>query len=329
MNIYGLNLTIANNCVIICNQKEGDIVDNRMNDAYVEYFPLDSFVKGITLNASVLEHLQDTNNSFSNYLTKISSFDDQYIIDYWIYLLYEELKYSQKIENMKFNKIDLLSSKVFFDTLSVSHKRIHGLHNFAVRGEYEPTFNYRKEEVNVSRYNQDGKEEIFWRGAKAKDIDKFMNDFIKIYKQKDISLLMSNPFLKSSLIHLLFIRIHPYIDGNGRTARLLHNAKFTESINNIYGTSLKISPLNLSESIYANKITYTKAIDDIFFDLKHDNNEAINYWFEIMLRMADEQIYASETKLDNIDRAELKMLADCSHDDDYKTNLTKVKGIRK
>ena len=304
-------------------------MDNRMNDAFVEFFPLDDFVKKIVLNSSVLEHLQDTNNNFSNYLTKISSFDDQYIIDYWIYLLYEELKYSQKIENMKFNKINLLSSTVFFDTLSISHKRIHGLHNFAVRGEYEPTFSYRKNEVNVSRYNQDGEEEIFWRGARAKDIDRFMNDFIKIYKQKDISLLMSNPFLKSSLIHLLFIRIHPYIDGNGRTARLLHNAKFTESINNIYGTSLKISPLNLSESIYANKISYTKAIDDIYFDIKHDNNDALNYWFEIMLRLADEQIFASETKLDNIDRAELKMLADCSHDDAYKTNLTKVKGIRK
>ena len=46
---------------------------------------------------------------------------------------------------------------------------------------------------------------------------------------------MSNPFLKSALIHLLFLRIHPYADGNGRTARLLHNSKFTASINSIYG----------------------------------------------------------------------------------------------
>ena len=84
-----------------------------------------------------------------------------------------------------------------------------------------------------------------------------MNDFIQIYKRKDISLLMSNPFLKSSLIHLLFLRIHPYADGNGRTARLLHNAKFTDSINRLYGMKLKISPLNLSESIYLNKKFYS------------------------------------------------------------------------
>ena len=64
-------------------------------------------------------------------------------------------------------------------------------------------------------------------------------------------------------MHLLFVRIHPYSDGNGRTARLIHNIKFTESINKLYGMKLKISPLNLSKSILLNKITYVKRIDNI------------------------------------------------------------------
>ena len=301
-----------------------------MNSEIVEYFPLEKFVDKITLKPSVLEHLQDTNHDFKNYIKKISSYDDNYIIDYWIYLLYEELHYSQKIENMDFKKIDLLKKAVFFDTLTISNKRIHGLHNFAVKGEYAPTFDYRDTEVNVSRFNSKGEEEIFWRGAQAKDIDKFMNDFIKIYKHNDISLIMSNPFLKSSLIHLLFIRIHPYIDGNGRTARLLHNAKFTESINNIYGTKLKISPLNLSESIYLNKPSYVNAIDNIYFDLKHDNTDAINVWFNTMLNMADEQIYCSSNKLDNVDSKLLKDIQTDSYDEfDYINNKMKVKVLKK
>lgn len=301
-----------------------------MNSEIVEYFPLEKFVDKITLKPSVLEHLQDTNHDFKNYIKKISSYDDNYIIDYWIYLLYEELHYSQKIENMDFKKIDLLKKAVFFDTLTISNKRIHGLHNFAVKGEYAPTFDYRDTEVNVSRFNSKGEEEIFWRGAQAKDIDKFMNDFIKIYKHNDISLIMSNPFLKSSLIHLLFIRIHPYIDGNGRTARLLHNAKFTESINNIYGTKLKISPLNLSESIYLNKPSYVNAIDNIYFDLKHDNTDAINAWFNTMLNMADEQIYCSSNKLDNVDSKLLKDIQTDSYDEfDYINNKMKVKVLKK
>ena len=119
---------------------------------------------------------------------------------------------------------------------------------------------------------------------------------------------LSNPFLKSSLIHLLFIRIHPYVDGNGRTARLLHNSKFTEIINRVYNTRLKISPLNLSQSILLNKPTYIKALDNIYFDVKHDTNDAINYWFDIMLNMADEQIFLSSNKLDDIDSSFLKDL---------------------
>ena len=133
-----------------------------------------------------------------------------------------------------------------------------------------------------------------------------MTDFIKIYKKNDISILMNNPFLKSALIHLLFIRIHPYLDGNGRTARLLHNSKFTDSINRIYGTKLKISPLNLSRSIALNKISYTKAINQIYFDLEHDSNAAINNYFNMMLNMADEQIYFSSEELDKIDPKFLK-----------------------
>ena len=302
--------------------------ENGMNDAYVDYFSLEEYVDRIILLPYVLEHLQDTNNDFKNYIKKISKFEDNYVIDYWIYLLYEELKYSQKIENMDFKKINILNDTVFFDTLNISNKRIHGLHNFAMRGECDPTFDYRKTDVNVSRYNSKGEEEIFWRGARYQDVLKFMNDFIKIYKHNDISLLMSNPFLKSALIHLLFIRIHPYTDGNGRTARLLHNSKFTESINNIYGTKLKISPLNLSESIYLNKPSYVRAIDNIYFDLKHDSNDAINAWFNTMLNMADEQIYSSSNKLDSIDSSYLKE----NMETEYNANTNKkmkVKSLKK
>ena len=301
-------------------------VPNGMNSDIVEYFSLDEYVDRIVLFPYVLEHLQDTNHEFINYIKKISKYDEDYIINYWIYLLYEELKFNQKIENIDFTKIDLLHDTVFFDTLKISNKRIHGLHNFAMRGQCEPTFDYRKSDVNVSRYKSNGEEEIFWRGARYQDIDRFMSDFIKIYKRNDISLLMSNPFLKSSLIHLLFLRIHPYTDGNGRTARLLHNAKFTETINKIYGTRLKISPLNLSESIYLNKPTYTRAIDNIYFDLIHDSNDAINDWFNVMLNMADEQIYASSNKLDLVDDYYFKE----NHQDDKHTNTKmRVRSIKK
>ena len=39
---------------------------------------------------------------------------------------------------------------------------------------------------------EDGTEDIFWRGANPEDVNKFMTDFINIYKQSGTSLLFSS-----------------------------------------------------------------------------------------------------------------------------------------
>lgn len=77
--------------------------------------------------------------------------------------------------------------------------------------------------------------------------------------------------------------------------------EFTEMINKLYGTRLKLSPLNISESILINKITYVKRIDNIYFDIKHDCNIEINAWFNFILDMIDEQLYKAINKLEKID----------------------------
>lgn len=279
---------------------------NGMNSDYVDYFSLEDYISRIKLLPRVLEHLEETNKEFDKYINELFKYDEEYIINYWIYLLYIELISNQKIESLKQDESRILDNKIFFDTLSINHKRIHTLHNFITEGELEPTFSYRDGEVNVSKINSDGSEDIFWRGVKAEDVIKFMNDFIKVYKQGGTSLIFSNPFLVSSLMHLLFLRIHPYSDGNGRTARIIHNIKFTESINKLYGSRLKISPLNISESILINKITYVKRIDNIYFDIKHDSNNEINAWFDFILDMVDEQLYKSMNMLQEIDSSLIK-----------------------
>lgn len=160
---------------------------------------------------------------------------------------------------------------------------------------------YRDNEVRVSAMIG-GEEKIYWYGAKPSDVKPFMDDFIKFYKTKSLSVIDSNPFLKSALAHLLFVRIHPFSDGNGRTARMIHNMKFTESINNIYGMKLKLCPLNLSQNILLNQFTYVNRIDDIYFDLEHDSNHEINRWFDFMLNMVDEQLYYSKMRIPRFKR---------------------------
>ena len=281
---------------------EMPINEHGMNSDYVSYFPIEEYVAKIDLTPELLDHLELTSNEFDKYMNKLGEYNREHIVEYWIYLLYRELESSHHIENREFCAKSIVENGVFFEHMAINHKRIHELHNFVTSGYMEPTFNYRNVPVNVSHINSDGTEDIFWRGVNPEDVSRFMRDLIKVYKQNKIALLYSNPFLVSSLMHLLFVRIHPYTDGNGRTSRVIHNIKFTEAINRLYGMKLKISPLNLSESILLNKITYNKRINQIYFDLDHDTNDAINAWFDFILDMADEQIYRASNMLKKIPR---------------------------
>lgn len=279
---------------------------NGMNPNKISYFSMEEYVDRIKLDTFVLDHLNETNKEFDNYLRKLASYGNYPMVQYWIDSLRKELNYSQGIENKEaFYFDDIERSGVFFDTLQISHARIKNIHQFVTKSDTKT--DYRKGEVRVSAIDNNLNEKIFWYGVEPEDLKLFLDDFIKIYKNNSISFLDSNPFLKSSLIHLLFMRIHPFGDGNGRTARMLHNIKFTDSINKIYGMNLKICPLNLSHSIFINKPTYARRIDDIYFDLEHDCNEEINRWFNFLLNMIDEQIYYHNNRISKLDRS-LKQL---------------------
>lgn len=306
-----------------------------MNSDFIKLFELEEYVSRIKLLPRLLEHLESTNRDFDDYMKKLAQYKDVDIINYWVFLLYNELKYNQKIENTKFNIATLADKSVFFDTLNITHKRIHELHNFVIEkdineGILTPTDEYRKVPVNVSRYTEEGREEIFWRGVNPEDVQTFMNNFIRIYKSGATSLLFSNPFLTSSLMHLLFVKIHPYTDGNGRTARVIHNIKFTEMINKLHGMRLKLSPLNLSQSIALNKITYAKRINNIYFDVENDTNMAINMWFDFILDMVDEQIYHSSNRLETVNVSNLQKITNItgSSSDGVAMRLSRIKPRR-
>ena len=267
----------------------------------INYFDLEDFVSNIHLSKNVLEHMQETNLSFDKYFKKLSKYDDEFQLYFWISLAYDEIKNSNFVEYHNLKKFDFNEKNLFFDSLNISNNRIHNIHKFVMKDENDDNAGrYRTNEVKVSNIEKD-KEEIFWYGVKAKDVKNFMNSFIKIYKSNSMSVLDSNPFLKSALIHLLFVKIHPYRDGNGRTARTLHNIKFTEILNRIYKMNLKICPVNLSESINVNLITYINALDNTYFDLEHDNNEVLNYWFNFILNMYDEQLFSKQIMIDDME----------------------------
>lgn len=275
----------------------------------INYFDLFDFISKIKLDPFVLEHMEDVNKSFDEYFKKLSKLEDKFVLYFLTSLARDEINYNQKVENHKINDFDFSMGNLFFDSLEVNHNRIHNLHKFVMKDNEEKEKHgvYRKNEARVSKI-EGNTEEIYWYGVEPEDINKFMDTLLEVYKSRKPSVMDSNPFIKSSLIHLLLAKIQPYFDGNRRTARSLHNIKFTEIINEIYGMDLKICPINLSESISLNILSYIKVLNNTYFDLDHDNNEIINYWFNLMLNLYEEQLYRNQYIIDNMDSHVQKIL---------------------
>ncbi len=270
------------------------------NPNKVHYFNLFDYISKIKIDSNTLEHMEETNKEFDKYMKKLLSYKEEDIVHLWLIETANELVSSSRIEKHIIDKHETLKKDLFFDTLDMTHERIHSLRNF-VMDDGQNLHEYRTTPVRVSYMDRLGEEHIYWHGAEPEDVNKFMDNYIDVYKSSDLSVMNSNPFLKSAIIKLLFIRIHPYTDGNGRTSRLLYSIKFTENVNKLYETNFKLCPLNISERILVNQPTYVKRLDNIYFDLQHDCNEEINDWFNFILNMADEQLYYLQNNLESLE----------------------------
>ena len=252
----------------------------------VKYFDLNDYINKISLDENLLWHMEDTNEAFDKYLKELSNYSPYAVLYFLISSFRDEMVSSNKIENHLIDPLEITEKNMFIEGSAMSHKRIKDLHSFALKLDESE---YRSGDAWVG-YQENGENYIYWYGVEAEDVKKFMDSFIDIYRNRSLSSIYSNPFIKSSLLHLLFVRIHPFGDGNGRTARLIHNIKFTDIVNKACNVNFMISPLHLSKSILNNQEMYARILNSIYFDLEHDNSEAINRWFEYMLNMYDEQL---------------------------------------
>jgi Fic family protein len=92
---------------------------------------------------------------------------------------------------------------------------IKNLHHLVLKGiDNKNAGTYRSKNVGVVK--SDGEIHSFTEPLK---IEEEMQRFIEWLHSQTIE----EPILLSALVHLKFVSIHPFIDGNGRTARLLMN----------------------------------------------------------------------------------------------------------
>lgn len=276
-----------------------------INPEKVTYFDLGDFVKKIRLNDSVKRTLSTTDEMFDEYIKQLSHIyenDLDSLVYAWLDQGIKEQLFSNRIENHTILFSEMAKADLFFEKLSISHERIKKIHKFVCqKGTTHGSIvgDYRKQPASVGTF-KNGEYILYWNGAEEIDVKKFMDSFIEFYKTNSLSSLYNNPFIKASLAHLLFVRIHPFGDGNGRTARIIQNIAFTNGINKIYGTKLKLSPLNVSQCIEKSKPEYVDILNRIHFNLDYDNNELINRWLRYMLYKYQEQINFQESRIGKI-----------------------------
>ncbi len=90
--------------------------------------------------------------------------------------------------------------------------------------------NYRTDEFGPMRVisGYEGKEKVHYEAPEASVLDKEMNDLIEyINKADDVDLL-----IKAGIVHLWFVILHPFDDGNGRIARALTDMLLARSDEN-------------------------------------------------------------------------------------------------
>ncbi|HEY5463431.1 MAG TPA: Fic family protein [Hanamia sp.] len=116
------------------------------------------------------------------------------------------------------------------------------------------------------------------------EMEKFYNDLETLLKQK---LSLQKVFYYASFLHLVFVKIHPYDDGNGRTARLIEKWFLAEKL----GSQTWL--IQSEKNYYLNHKTYYKNIRLLGMEYERlDYSKAMPF-----LRMLPQSLTLNEEKL--------------------------------
>lgn len=178
--------------------------------------------KDLQVGFDALQDAEISTDSFSFYTSVSSVFSSK--------IEGESIELDSYIKHKKFGiefqpdyakKIDdLYSAYIFAKTAILNQENVSGAHKllskhllaahqqgkFRSQNMYVTTTDGKIEYVAVTPYEVAGEMEKFY-----KDIEMLLNEVLSIQEV----------FFFASLIHLVFVKIHPWTDGNGRSARLL------------------------------------------------------------------------------------------------------------
>lgn len=137
--------------------------------------------------------------------------------------------------------------------------------------------------ITMGKYRQgpvyivNGLGQIVYEGPSYEKVPQMMEHFLEwINEDKNL-----NPLIKTGIVHLYFVHIHPFDDGNGRTARALSNLVLSNS-----GFKF-INMLSISSYFDHKRPSYYRAIQDVR-DHNYDLTYFLIFYMEALLsRISD------------------------------------------
>jgi len=152
------------------------------------------------------------------------------------------------------------------NTREITLKNIKNLHHLVLKGiDNKNAGAYRTQNVGVVK--SDGEIHSFTQPLK---IEEEMSEFIKWLHSQTAK----EPILLATLVHLKFVSIHPFIDGNGRTARLLMNLVLLQ--NGYPQAIIKVS----------NRVAYIQAVER--YQQSGDND--CSDFYEVVLQSVSDSL---------------------------------------
>ena len=152
-------------------------------------------------------------------------------------------------------------------------KDLNNVHTVLMKYFDDDNGKYRSHGEGVKRGNK-----IIYQAPESILVPNLMDSLFKYIKENEKTI---HPLILSSLFHYYFVYIHPYTDGNGRTARFWVSLMLSD-----YNEAFAYLPIE--ETIYKYQKQYYKAIDSC-----HGNGNA-NVFVSFMLKVIKETINTTQ-----------------------------------
>lgn len=193
------------------------IIPTTLLDAY-----LDQVSKTLQANFDALEDADISSDSFNFYVSVSSVYSSKIegeTIELDSYVKHKKFgieflpDYTKKID-------DLYNAYIFAQTNELNAQNISEAHKLLSKHLVTENWQGKFRTQNMYVTTQDGKiEYVATHPSEVEsEMRKFFNDLNVLLNTE---LKIEEIFYYASLIHLVFVKIHPWNDGNGRTARLL------------------------------------------------------------------------------------------------------------